>query len=133
MAGLKGDSLNSAEEYRRILLRYYEKSPLGEGYLLIDGSDSSVSYDEKRTVWVLLEQAGYDVKNAEYKKDRGSIRPVILSFSVVPGTGELEDVQISQTSGYSDLDAAVKYGFQASSYYNSADRKIKGRFTYRFD
>ena len=79
-----------------------------------------------------LEQGGYDLSRAEYKQGR-LLRPVVLSFSVVPSTGVLEEVFLEKSCGYSELDEAVLYGFQASSYFNSTDRKIKGRFTYRFD
>ena len=53
LENLKGDSLNTAEEYRKILLRYYEESPLGEGYYLSDTTAREMSFDERRTCWVL--------------------------------------------------------------------------------
>jgi len=126
--GVQASGLNSAEENRTILLRYYEMNPLNGGYLL----SRSVSFDERPFLWLLLEQAGYDTADAEYKKDR-SLRPVIISFTVIPDTGELMDVFLKQSSGYGELDEAVLYGFRASEYFNRTNRKIKGRFTYRFD
>ncbi|OQY35173.1 MAG: hypothetical protein B6241_01330 [Spirochaetaceae bacterium 4572_59] len=129
---LKGDALNTVEEYKQILLRYYKESPLGSGYYLETSVSDRMSYEERRTIWVMLEKAGYDLSHPEYKDNR-TLRPVVLSFSVVPGTGLLEEVHLERSCGYSDLDDAVLYGFEASQYYNSTARKIKGRFTYRFE
>lgn len=89
--------------------------------------------DERPQVWSILEDGGYDLENAEYK-DGKSLRPVTLTFTV--NTGEREntvgDVIISGSSGFPDLDDAVKYGFLKASFYNSSDIAVKGRFTYRF-
>ncbi len=127
---IRGDSLNTPEDYKRLLLRYYTEDPVRDGVYLLE---SNVSLPERPTIWNLLEnQTDYDVSQAEYKTGR-TLNPVVLTFTVNPETNRLEDVELDRTSGYGEIDEAVLYGFQASQYYNSTDRKIKGRFTYRFN
>jgi outer membrane biosynthesis protein TonB len=83
----------------------------------------------------MLEDAGYDVKNAEYKAGK-HLRSVEILFKVSsPGTAgmpRLEDVLIESSSGYSDIDAAVLYGFKKAEFSNSGSNSVSGRFTYRF-
>lgn len=92
-------------------------------------------YDSRATLWIMLEDAGYDVKNAEYKNGK-HLRPVTVLFKVsAPGTdGEpaLEAVHIESGSGYSTIDEDVLYGFRKAKFSNSGTSSISGRFTYRF-
>ena len=92
-------------------------------------------YDTRATLWIILEDAGYDVKNAEYKKDK-NLRPVTVLFKVsAPGNDgkpALEAVHIESGSGYSTIDVDVLYGFRRAEFSNSGSSSISGRFTYRF-
>ena len=129
---VRGDSLNSADDNRRRLLRYYSEHPTSDGYFL---PEPDVPLDERPGLWNLLDtKTDYDISQAEYKDGR-YLRSVVISFTVNPDTNRLENVELMKdgSSGYSDIDEAVLYGFQASQYYNSTDRKIKGRFTYKFN
>ncbi|OHD19665.1 MAG: hypothetical protein A2Y38_11825 [Spirochaetes bacterium GWB1_59_5] len=92
-------------------------------------------YDSRATLWIMLEDAGYDVKNAEYKNGK-HLRPVTILFKVsAPGPdGDpvLEAVHIESGSYYSDIDEDVLYGFRKAEFSNSGSSSITGRFTYRF-
>jgi len=61
---------------------------------------------------------------------------VEILFKVsAPGAGrvpELEDVLLESSSGYSDIDTAVLYGFRKAEFSNSGSDSVSGRFTYRF-
>ncbi|MDC7239013.1 MAG: hypothetical protein PQJ50_01505 [Spirochaetales bacterium] len=108
-----------------VLLRYYK--PLNSEYHL----ETAPPVDDLRAVWDYLIDAGYDYRNADYIEG-GYLRPVIISFSLSP-EAELVDVRITQSSNSPEVDAAVLEGFQDAQFYNSTDREIKGRFTYRFE
>lgn len=92
-------------------------------------------YDTRATLWIMLEDAGYDIKNAEYKHDK-HLRPVTVLFKVsAPGPDGkpmLEAVHIESGSGYSTIDEDVLYGFRKAEFSNSGSSSISGRFTYRF-
>lgn len=92
-------------------------------------------YESRKSLWVMLEEAGFDVTNADYKNDK-SLRPVVVLFKVsAPGsTGKpvLEAVHVESSSGYSTIDADIVYGFKKAEFSNSGTRSISGRFTYRF-
>ena len=83
----------------------------------------------------MLEDSGYDVKNAEYKNDK-HLRPVTVLFKVsapgLDGKPVLEAVYIESGSGYSTIDEDVLYGFRKAEFSNSGATSISGRFTYRF-
>ena len=92
-------------------------------------------YDARPELWTALEDAGYDVKNAEYKT-ANRLRPVIILFKVsAPGRDGkpvLEAVHIESGSGLGDIDDDVLYGFKKAEFSNSGSASISGRFTYRF-
>lgn len=113
---------------QNIFLQYYVLT--GDEYYLKNPPD--IEY--RPQVWSVLEDGSYDVKNAEYKIGK-TLRPVVLTFTVSTSevNNAISDVKISRSSGYGELDDAVKYGFLKASFYNSTDIPVKGRFTYRFD
>jgi len=95
-------------------------------------------YDSRRELWPMLEDAGYDVKSAEYKAGQ-RLRPVVILFKIsAPGPNnnpppKLVDFQLEGSgSGNSDIDDAVLYGFRQAAFSNSGTSSISGRFTYRF-
>lgn len=95
-------------------------------------------YDSRRELWPMLEDAGYDVKSAEYKAGQ-SLRPVVILFTIsAPGPNNnpppklVESEREGSGSGNSDIDDAVLYGFRQAAFSNSGSNSISGRFTYRF-
>ncbi|MBN2875035.1 MAG: hypothetical protein JXM71_08060 [Spirochaetales bacterium] len=128
LAGLPG----TAPERRLAFERFYEKKPAGTWQLK---RLKQPDYDDRPELWTMLEDAGYSLKNAEYKEGK-HLRPVEILFKVsTAATGRtpvLEDVLLESSSGYSDIDAAVLYGFRRAEFSNSGTKSISGRFTYRF-
>lgn len=94
------------------------------------------AYELRPAVWAMLEDAGYDIRNADYKMGR-SLRPVEILFKVsvykTSGGVRLEDVHLERSCGYGDIDDAVLYAFRKAGFTNSGDKSITGRFVYRFD
>jgi outer membrane biosynthesis protein TonB len=90
----------------------------------------------REALWTILEEAGYVVSRADYKAGK-VLSPVVLVFTVTPGVGyanpTLTDVRITQSSGYSDIDEAVLYGFKEAVFSSSSKTPTTGKFTYRFD
>lgn len=121
---MEGDSYSPGTSRQDFILKYYVN--LNE--------ELSLQYepvmDDVRAIWDYLIDAGYDYQNADYKSD-GFLRPVVLSFSISP-EGDLLNVEVQKSSGNSDVDQAVVEGFENAAFYNSVDREINGRFTYRF-
>ncbi|MDC7220010.1 MAG: hypothetical protein PQJ59_08725 [Spirochaetales bacterium] len=130
---VRGDDfgLYTAEQNRAILLSYYDKKSRTQTLEL----KGPVPLDKRPEVWAILERAGYDMRNAEYKNYPG-LSSITLNFSVVPSgssqTNQLVDVDIKKSSNIDEIDEAVLYAFQQSTYYNNTEEPIKGRFTYRF-
>lgn len=127
-AGMAG----TAAQRRAAFERAYERSPRGS-WMLKGGAQPG--YDARPEIWAGLEDAGYSIGRAEYKDGR-SLSPVIILFRVstydAAGGVRLEDILIERSSGYSDIDAAVRYGFSRGSFSNSGSVPVSGRFTYRF-
>lgn len=119
-----GKVLVSAETRRRFFLEYYQLQ--GERYSL----RRQVPLNERDYLWDILEDAGYDVEQAEYKSGR-TLNPVVIGFSITKDR-RLTGVDILQSSGDPDIDAAVLYGFRQSSFWNKSGETIQGRFVYRF-
>lgn len=118
----------SAESKQDHFLRFYEL--LGEEFYLKNRPDP----DERPQIWSILEDGSYNLEFAEYK-DGKSLNPVVITFTVNTGDdgNTIDDITVSRSSGYGDIDDAVVYGFLKASFYNSSDIPVKGRFTYRFD
>jgi hypothetical protein len=128
LAGLPG----TAEKRRQVFKTYYELNSGGRWQLK---NNRQPRHDARPELWTMLEDAGYDLRNAEYKAGK-YLRPVEILFSVSPadsrGVPRLEDVLVESSSGYSDIDEAVLHGFRKAEFSNSGTISIKGRFTYRF-
>ncbi|HQO65826.1 MAG TPA: hypothetical protein PLI66_03755 [Spirochaetales bacterium] len=120
-------------ERRRIFEASYAKAADGSWQLK---KFKQPPYDGRPELWSMLEEAGYDVKNAEYKTSN-SLKPVVILFKVSApgpdGTPTLEAAEIEGIgSGTSDIDKALLYGFKKAEFSNSGASSISGRFTYRF-
>jgi len=129
MQGLPG----TAARRRAVFETHYEKKPDGSWQLK---RLRQPDYDARPELWTMLEDAGYNVKSADYKEGK-HLRAIGILFKVsASGPGgkapTLEDVHLEESSGYGDIDQAVLYGFRKAEFSNSGTSSIGGRFTYRF-
>ena len=84
--------------------------------------------------WTMLEAAGYDASTADFKTVN-KLAPVVLEFVVGPLTRnkvDLVDLRIISSSGSSEVDEAVIYGFRQASFFNKTGNSINGKFVYGF-
>jgi hypothetical protein len=116
--------VSSAEARKRAFLNYYTRS--GSSYRLTN----AVPLEVREKLWEMLEDAGYDAGQADYKAGR-SLNPVVIGFSVTRDH-HLRGVELLQSSGDSEVDASVLYGFKRASFWNKSGDTIQGRFVYRF-
>ncbi|OQB99038.1 MAG: hypothetical protein BWX81_00052 [Spirochaetes bacterium ADurb.Bin110] len=114
----------SAESRKRAFLNYYSWNE--KEYRLTN----PVPLEIRDKLWEMLEDAGYNVEKADYKAGR-SLNAVVIGFSITKDR-QLKGVDILQSSGDSDIDAAVLYGFKRASFWNKSGDTIQGRFVYRF-
>lgn len=127
-AGLPG----TAESRKATFAKFYEQS----GAIWKLKKNRQPDYESRPSIWIMLEDARYNVKQAEYKTIT-SLRPIVILFKVSApgpdGTPTLQEVEIEgMGSGVSDIDNAVLYGFKKAAFRNSGSSSISGRFTYRF-
>jgi len=114
----------TAQARKRAFTNYYEFD--GSAYRL----KSEVPLDQREPLWQILEDAGYDAANAEYKQGR-SLMPVSIGFTVTRDN-QLKGVEVLQSSGDPEIDRAVVYGFKRAAFWNKTGETVPGRFTYRF-
>ncbi len=127
---IKATDLYSIDERRDLLLQFYNKT--SEGLSL--GSDPGLAV--RPALWEILEEAGYDVANAEYKRGR-NLTPVVITFKLgtprMPGENPpLLEAKVEQGSGSNPVDEAVFYAFQKSTFANGTGLVAQGRYTYDF-
>ncbi|MEI6388390.1 MAG: hypothetical protein WCQ50_17360 [Spirochaetota bacterium] len=118
-------------ERRRVFMRFYAR---GDGLWRITGN-VPLAYREE--LWTLLEDAGYDASNADFKARNPRPKAVTLRFTVAAADGSakprLDKLELVSSSGYGDIDEAVDYAFRKGSYFNATQEAVTGSFTYRFD
>ena len=130
LAKVLANNLYSADERRSLLLQFYKKGPDG----LVLTSDPGLPV--RPALWEILETAGYDVANADYKKGK-NLTPVVITFELgVPASPtdnpQLLQVHLDQSSGSGPVDDAVLYAFQKSTFANGTGQVAQGRYTYDF-
>jgi hypothetical protein len=122
----------TAAQRRAAFEKLYEKTSKGTWKLK---GDKNPSYESRPELWAMLEDAAYPVDKAEYKEGK-ALRAVTILFKVSSYRADrgvlLEDIHIESSSGYSDIDEAVRYGFTRGEFRNSGAVSVNGRFTYRF-
>lgn len=125
-----GKILNSAAERQATLLTVYRR----QGDVLV--LDAQPPLGERPAYWSILEDAGYDLENAEYKT-KSQLRTVVVLFKI--GTpvanasyGPLSEVRIEQSSGDAGVDESVKFAFELSGFANGTGQVAQGRYTYDF-
>ena len=115
----------TAQARRKAFANYYEFD--GASYRL----KTEVPLDQREPLWQILEDAGYDAeKNADYKQGK-NLMPVVIGFTVTRDN-QLRGVEILQSSGDSEMDKSVLYGFKRAAFWNKTGETVPGRFTYRF-
>lgn len=114
----------TAEARKRAFTKYYEFD--GTAYRL----KSEVPIDEREPLWQILEDAGFNTADADYKQGK-NLAPVVIVFTVTRDN-QLKGAEIFQSSGDTDIDKAVLYGFKRAAFWNKTGETVPGRFTYRF-
>jgi hypothetical protein len=107
---------------------YYQQS--GSGWRL----KAQVPLSQRGDLWTMLEAAGYDASMADFKT-ANKLSPVVLEFAVGPlskNKVELVDVRLVTSSGSSEIDEAVIYGFRQASFFNKTGNAVAGKFVYGF-
>jgi len=127
---IPGSDLYSADERRALLLQFYTRGADG----LTLSSDPGLPV--RPALWSILEGAGYDVANADYKRNN-VLKPVVITFRIgTPPTPtdnpELLEVTLDQSSGNTAVDEAVLYAFKKSTFANGTGQVAQGRYTYDF-
>ena len=115
--------INSAQARKKAFLLYYEFD--GSGYRL----KADVPVEQRDRLWDILEDAGYDIVNADFKKE--GLSPVVIGFTVTRDK-QVKGVEVLQSSGDPAIDKAVLYGFKQAAFWNKTGETVPGRFTYRF-
>jgi TonB family protein len=114
----------TAQERKKAFLMYYDFD--GTAYRL----KKDVDLDRREPLWQILEDARYDMANAEYKQGR-NLNPVVIGFTVTKDK-QLKGAEILQSSGDQELDKSILYGFKRASFWNKTGETVLGRFIYRF-
>jgi hypothetical protein len=129
--GLPGTAAQRREQFAKVYELVSGTWRLKKGPL----PGSQPVYESRPPIWVMLEDAGYDVENAEYKT-ANKLREITLLFKVSPYHPErgvsLQEVLVERSSGISTIDDAVVYAFSKAQFSNSGDKSINGRLNYRF-
>lgn len=130
-SSITGDITGFGEEgyNRKAFLKFYRDN--GSDYVL----DETTPLDSRPEIWSILKEAGYNLDKAEYKTGR-KLKSVIISFEIrgnTNGSNAIKSANLESSSGYEDIDEAVLYGFKKSTYSNSTDDDVKGRFRYSFN
>lgn len=114
----------SAQARKRAFAMYYEFD--GASYRL----KADVPVDKREPLWEILEDAGYDFANADFRR-AGNLSPVVIGFTVTREK-QVKGVEVLQSSGDPGIDQAVLYGFKRAAFWNKTGETVPGRFTYRF-
>ena len=123
-----GASIYQNIQAKETFRTYYQQS--GSDWVL----KSQAPLSQRGDFWTMLEAAGYDPSTADFRTER-KLSPVVLEFTVGPITRnkvDLVDVRLTSTSGSSDVDEAVIYGFRQASFFNKTGNAISGKFVYSF-
>ena len=124
------DGFETAQQRKDELLAFYRRE--GGVWRLT----AQPPFDTRPRLWLSLQDAGYNLTDAEYKRGN-TLTPVTLSFTLsAPHNGQppvLLKVTLDRSSGNSDVDAAVLYGFRMSAFANGTGKDAQGLFTYDFD
>ncbi len=117
-------------DYNRNLIdKFYSKNL--NNYVLV----REIPLQDRPYLWAIIEKAGYDLNKAEYKLGT-KLKDVIIAFEIngnSNGANAIKSAEVITSSGNKEIDEAVLYGFKQSTYSNSTDEIVKGRFKYTFN
>ena len=114
----------SAHERKMAVSQYYEYD--GAVYRL----KADVALEQREPLWMILEDAGYNPADADYRQGR-ALNPVVIGFTVTKDR-QLKGADILQSSGDPEIDRALLYGFKRGAFFNRTGETVPGRFIYRF-
>jgi outer membrane biosynthesis protein TonB len=123
-----GDAIYRNIQAKETFQAHYRSS--GSDWIL----SSQVPMAQRGEFWSMLEAAGFDASGADYKTGR-KLQSVVLEFAVGPVSKskvELVDVRLASSSGSSEVDEAVIYGFRQASFFNKTGNAVSGKFIYGF-
>jgi hypothetical protein len=123
------DSIFQAINQKETFKKIYQQS--GSTWTL----KAQVPLQQRGDYWRMLEDGGFDPAKADYKVGK-KLKPVTLEFAVGPimkgSNAELVDVRLVQSSGSSEIDEAVIYGFKQSAFFNKTGNAVSGKFIHSF-
>ena len=114
----------SAEARKKAFATYYE---VGASACRLK---TEVPLDQREPLCQILEDAGYNIAEADYKKNR-NLAPVVIVFTIT-SNNQIKGADIYQSSGDPEIDRAALYGFKRAVFWNKTGETVPGRFTYRF-
>jgi hypothetical protein len=121
--------ISSREKQLELFNDWYVKS--GNNWQL---KTDSVPLDQRDQLWAILENAGYNLGQADYRYKK--LRPVVLEFTLdknEKGAATVKNIRVVQSSGDGAIDDAVVFGFSKATFANKTSEEIKGRYTYSFE
>lgn len=119
-----GTVMWTAQERKKEFAKFYDFD--GTSYRL----KADVPLELREPLWLILEDAGYNPADADYRKGK-TLNPVVIGFTVTKDR-QLKGADILQSSGDPEIDKALLYGFKRASFYNRTGETVPGRFVYRF-
>jgi hypothetical protein len=126
---MSADKYFSAEDRKAAFRSFYSKS--GDAWTL----KGAVPFARRPSIWLMLEDADYDLAGADYKALVSS-PSVVLEFAVSNATAVskpvLVDLSVTTSSGSKDIDEAVAYGFKQAAFFNKNAFAVSGKFVYKF-
>jgi outer membrane biosynthesis protein TonB len=114
---------NSSLLRKKAFLDFYEN---------VDGlyrMKKDIQLDQRPPFWQILEDAGYDVADANYKLGL-TLKPVIIGF-IVTKENKPKGVEVLQSSGDPEVDRSVMYGFSQAAFWTKASETVAGRMVYK--
>ncbi|MGL1894539.1 MAG: hypothetical protein OCD02_23130 [Spirochaetaceae bacterium] len=117
------------EDYNRDLFNdFYTKS--GDTFQL----NSYVEFDDRPYLWAILKDSGYNMEEPEFK-EKYTLKTIIITFEIgnsLNGQNIIKSSEVTTSSGVPKIDEAVLHGFNQSTYSNSTEKSVTGRFKYSF-
>ncbi|MCX7025474.1 MAG: hypothetical protein NT080_12805 [Spirochaetes bacterium] len=120
----------SGEEIDAPFLAWYDRS--GDGWT--KKPNVTIPFPQRPRLWQLLKDSGYDLLRADYRLSNPGPMTINFQVSIASGSSNpfVTDLAIKRSSGYSELDEAVLFGFAQAGFRNSSDKAERGTFTYDF-
>lgn len=132
ITGVVSSRVKANDDVMAFMERYYEETGTGTLHL-----KTRVDPGLRPPIWAALRDLGYDPRSVEYRQPPAKLGAISIKFTVEAPLGgaapRISALRLSASSGNAEVDEAVLYSFQSSSFYNNTDRALQGTFTYRFE